>query len=98
MLLIKNLAIISAVIWFCWTVYGIEIGMDRWQSTVPFGIAACFCLSVAIFFVWIFVPSSGWRIMYLVEYSWTYAGDITVLFVSFGYAFGLVFVGRLLRR
>ena len=95
MLLIKNLAILMAVTWFCWTVHGTTI--DRWKSAVKFGIAAGFFLSVAVCFAWLFAPSSGWRILYLVEYSWTFAGDITVLFASLGYAYGLVFVGRLWR-
>jgi hypothetical protein len=94
-LLIKNVAILMAVIWFCWTVYGFEV--DHWKSAREFGVASGFFLIVASCLVWFFSPPSGWRIFYLVEYSWTFAGDITVLLISLGYAFGLLFVGRLLR-
>lgn len=95
-LLLKDLAILSAVIWFCLKVFGIEA--RQWRDVTMFGSAALFCLAVATALVWFLDSPPSWKAFYFVESSWTLSGDITVLFISAGFGFGLVFICRLWRK
>jgi hypothetical protein len=95
LLTLKNLLILCLLLWLCFKLYGCEA--TRWRDAGIFVSAGVLFLFFAALVLLASGDGDAWTVYLLVEKSWTFTGDVAMLFIGGGYSFLAIALCRTFR-